>query len=82
MNRTDHTVACLLKARIVKQAETAVARERPNIRHVITATDTHSILEAVFSVLSVPRLYKEDQLLRKDCHRKGSVEKTSLVVGL
>jgi hypothetical protein len=74
MNRTDHTVASLLKARIVKPVETVVARQRSNIRHVIAATDAHAIREAVFSVRSVPRLYNEDQLLRKDYYRKGSVK--------
>jgi hypothetical protein len=32
-----NTVACLLKARIVKPAETAVARERLSSGHVIAA---------------------------------------------
>jgi hypothetical protein len=69
-------VACLLKARIVKPAETAVAkvgsiktpvaRQWPNSHHMIAATDTHAtieeLLEAVFPVRSVPSLYNEDQL--------------------
>jgi hypothetical protein len=59
-------VACLLKARIVKPAETAVASEWLSSRHVNADTDTlattEELLEAVFSVRSVPRLYKEDQL--------------------
>jgi hypothetical protein len=60
-------VECLLKDRIVKPAETAVARQWLSRRHVMAATDTHvtieELLEAVFSVRSVPRLYNEDQLL-------------------
>jgi hypothetical protein len=70
-------MACLLKARIVKPAETAVGRERLckntpvakqrlNSRQVMAATDTHAtieeLLEAVFSVWSVPIQYNEDQL--------------------
>jgi hypothetical protein len=31
-------------------------------RHVIVATDRHAIMEEMFSVQSVPRLYNEDQL--------------------
>jgi hypothetical protein len=64
-----NTVACLLKARIVKPAETAVARDGTantpfarqwlSSRHVIAATDTHvtieELLEAVFSSQSMPR---------------------------
>jgi hypothetical protein len=63
-------VAYLLKAKIVGPAETAVARERvckhmPLARkwfgdsHVIAATVPHGIelLEAMFSVWSVPRIY-------------------------
>jgi hypothetical protein len=45
----------------VKNAETAVAREGLSSRHVIAVT-TEELLEAVFSVPSVPRLYKEDRL--------------------
>jgi hypothetical protein len=45
---------------------TSVARQWLSSRHVIAATDTHAtiveILDAVFSVRSVPRFYKEDQL--------------------
>jgi hypothetical protein len=41
-----------------------VARQWLSSRHVIAATDTHAaieeLLEAVFSVPSVPRLYNED----------------------
>jgi hypothetical protein len=70
-------VACLLKATIFKPEETSVARERLckytvtkhwlSSRHVIAATDTHAtieeLLETVFSVWSVPRIYNRDQLL-------------------
>jgi hypothetical protein len=64
-------VECLLKAIIVKPAETAVANtpvagQWLSSRHVMVATDTHAtieeLLEAVFSVRSLPRLYNEDQL--------------------
>jgi hypothetical protein len=64
----------VLKARIVKPAETAAARERLRkrvarqwlgSRHVMAATDAHAtkeeMLEAVFSVRSVPWLYNEEQ---------------------
>jgi hypothetical protein len=70
-------VACWLKARIVEPAATAVTRKRlckqtPVARqwlvdrHVIAATVAHvqiaELLEAVFPVRSVSRLYKEEQL--------------------
>jgi hypothetical protein len=69
-------MACLLIARNVKSAETAVARERLcrkdrvkqwlKNRHVMAATDTHltieKLLEAVFSVQSAPSSYNEDRL--------------------
>jgi hypothetical protein len=69
-------VARLLKDVSVKLVETAVARERLckhalarqwlSIRHVIAATVTHAImevlLEVVFSVRSVQRLYNENHL--------------------
>jgi hypothetical protein len=57
-------VASPLEARIVKQAETAVARERLSSRHVITLTDTSAaieLLEAVFSVRAVQRLHNEER---------------------
>jgi hypothetical protein len=64
-----HTVACLLKSRIVKPAETTVARERlckHACCHTMAVTDMHAtteeLLEAVFSLWSVPRLYNEGQL--------------------
>jgi hypothetical protein len=38
-------VACLLKARIVKPAETAVAKERFCKRHTSVATVTHATIE-------------------------------------
>jgi hypothetical protein len=47
-------------------ANTTFARQWLSSRHVIAATDTHAtieeLLEAMFSVWSVPSLYKEDQL--------------------
>jgi hypothetical protein len=47
-------------------ANTSVARQWFNSRHLMAATDTHTtieeLLEAVFSVRSVRRLYNEDQL--------------------
>jgi hypothetical protein len=60
------------KVRIVKPAETAVARKRLckharwlSSRHVMGTKDTHAaieqLLEEVFSVRSVPRLHNEDQ---------------------
>jgi hypothetical protein len=61
-----NTVACLLKVRIVKPVETAVARQLLSSRHVMAATDTHATVEelweAVFSVGSMPRLHNEDKL--------------------
>jgi hypothetical protein len=70
-------VACLLKARIVKAAETAVASERLckhasndrkwfSSRYMIAATDTHVIMEEIFSVRSVLGLYNKDQLPVRD----------------
>jgi hypothetical protein len=54
----NNTVAGLLKARIVKPA--AVARQWLSSRHDIAATDMRAtiekLLEAVFSMRSVPRL--------------------------
>jgi hypothetical protein len=69
-------VAYLLKAKIMESADIAIARERLlntpiarpwlSSRHVKAATDTHEtikeLLEAAFSVRSVPRLYNEDQV--------------------
>jgi hypothetical protein len=67
-----YTVAYLLRARIVDPADTAVAKERLckqtrvseqwlGDRHVIAATFAHptiaEMLEALFSVPSVPKLY-------------------------
>jgi hypothetical protein len=55
----------LLKARIVKPAETALAIQWHSSRCVLAARDTHATIEEVleegFSVRSVPRLYNEDQ---------------------
>jgi hypothetical protein len=51
-------VACLLKARIVKPAETAVARERLCKHHVSIAAVVHTTVEAllgtVFSMWPAP----------------------------
>jgi hypothetical protein len=53
-------------ARIVKPAETVCARQWLSSRHVIATTDMHAtieeLLETLFSVRSVPRIYNEDQL--------------------
>jgi hypothetical protein len=57
-------VTCLLKARIVKPAETIVARQWLSGSHAKAATQHSTVgelLEAVFSVRSVPSLYNEDQ---------------------
>jgi hypothetical protein len=71
-----HTVPSLLKTRSVKPAETAIAREQLckhalvrqwlSSHYVMAPTDTHTIiedlLEAMFSVRSVARLFAEAQL--------------------
>jgi hypothetical protein len=61
-----YIVACLLKARIVKIAEIAVATQWLSSRHVMAPTGTHvtieEMLEAVFSVRSVSMLYYVYQL--------------------
>jgi hypothetical protein len=48
----------------MEQEEAAIARQRRG-KHVSAATNQHAtiegVLEAVFSVWSVPRLYSEDQ---------------------
>jgi hypothetical protein len=71
LNRTlffEHIVAYLLKARIVKPVETAVATERlcKHARHLMAATDKHPTikewLEALFSVRCAPGMYNGDQL--------------------
>jgi hypothetical protein len=53
----------MLKARLVKGAETAVARQWLSKRNVTAAALTHTtmeeLLEAVFFVQSVLRLYNE-----------------------
>jgi hypothetical protein len=67
---SNYIVACLLKARLMEPAETAVAREHL-CKHshclVMATTDMHAtiekLLESVFSVQSVSRLYNDDQLL-------------------
>jgi hypothetical protein len=62
-------VACLLKARIVKPVDTAVGMERL-CKHTcllgsglvgVTYAAMEELLEAVFSVRSVPKLYNGDQ---------------------
>jgi hypothetical protein len=57
-NKNYNIVACLLKARIVKPAETAVARERLCKGHVTVATVTYASMEVplgtVFSMRSAP----------------------------
>jgi hypothetical protein len=62
----ERIVACLLKAKIMKPAKTAVARQWLSIRQVMATTKTSAtieeLFEAVFSVRSVPRLYNEDLL--------------------
>jgi hypothetical protein len=53
-----------LNGGIVETEETAVARQRRD-RHLSAATDTHTtlekLLEAMFSVWYVPRLYRESR---------------------
>jgi hypothetical protein len=62
VNKGLYIVAYLLKARIVESEETAVARKLHG-KHISSVTNTHAtieeLLEAVFSLRSVPRLYKE-----------------------
>jgi hypothetical protein len=43
-------------------ANTPVASQWLNSRHVIAAKGTHVIMEEALSVPSVPRLYNEDQM--------------------
>jgi hypothetical protein len=69
INGLYYIVVSLLKTRIVKSAETSVARKRPckhSRCYAMAATDTHAtiqeMLEAVLSARSVQRLYNEDQL--------------------
>jgi hypothetical protein len=56
-------ITCLLKVRIVKPAETAVARQWLSERYVtadaLTYATIEELLEAVFSVRSAPSLYNE-----------------------
>jgi hypothetical protein len=49
-------LVCLLKARIIKPAETTVARQWFSISHVIAVTDKHPIMEETFCERSVPSL--------------------------
>jgi hypothetical protein len=61
--KADHSRHLALRLMLVNgSANTPVARQWLSSRHVITATDTHAIMEAVFTVWSVPRLYNEGQL--------------------
>jgi hypothetical protein len=65
-------VTCLLKARIEELEKTSIARQRLckhvsiATNHVTTATDTHSmideLLEVVFCIGSMQKLYKDNQL--------------------
>lgn len=51
----------------MKSAETAVGSQCLSSGHMMAATGTHAaieeLLEAMLSVISVPELYDEDQLL-------------------
>jgi hypothetical protein len=57
-------VTCLLKARTVEQEETTTAREwavkHCNSKEYVNAT-TEKLLEAVFSMISMPNLYTANQ---------------------
>jgi hypothetical protein len=59
----------------VKTAETGVGREGLRSRHVIAIT-IKELLEAVFSVPSVPRLYNEDRLPLRDKSLKTEDRRT------
>jgi hypothetical protein len=69
LSNNKNNVVCLLKARIMKPAETAIARKRL-CRHfrcwAVATTHMHAtikeLLEAVFSVRFVPRLYNKREL--------------------
>jgi hypothetical protein len=56
---------CIMKARIVKPAQTAVARQWLSSSRMIAATGTHAtieeLLEAGFCMPSVPRCYKQEK---------------------
>jgi hypothetical protein len=79
-NNSYDTVAYLLKARTVESekqlllgngsANPPIAGQWFSMCHVIATTDAHAkieeLLEDVFSVESVPRLYNEDQLPLRD----------------
>jgi hypothetical protein len=53
-----------MKAGVAAPENTSITRER-NSKHVSAVTNNHAkteeLLEAVFSMLSVPRLYKKNQ---------------------
>jgi hypothetical protein len=74
-------VACLLKAITVKPAETAIAREWLCKHIVPMAKKEHAtmeeLLEVVFSVQSVPRLYKESALSQQFTSAWGLTAETS-----
>jgi hypothetical protein len=61
---TAHTVRWRLKAGIVERIDAAISRQW-NDEHVSAAKNQHAtiaeLLEAVFSMQSLPRLYGEDQ---------------------
>jgi hypothetical protein len=64
----NHIVTCPLKARIVGPEETAVAREWLG-DHAFAVRHTHAtiegLLEAMFSILSVPWIYKDARWSKK-----------------
>jgi hypothetical protein len=60
--RSKNTVTWLLKAGIVERIGAVIARQQRR-KHVTTATNNDAtIRDAMFSMLSVPMLYNEDQL--------------------
>jgi hypothetical protein len=65
LHKTDiHIVTCPLKSRVAEPEETPVARVRLG-KYASAVTDTHptkeELLEAVFSMRSVQRLYTGDE---------------------
>jgi hypothetical protein len=66
-------VACLLKARIVKTAETTVARQWLSSDRVVMPTDADAtideLLEGAFSMGSVSRLYLIRTSFHQSLHR-------------
>jgi hypothetical protein len=63
-----------LKAGILEQIDATIARQRC-CKHVSAATDMHAtvekLLDAMFFVWAVPRLYIEDQTEAKESVRAG-----------